>query len=87
MVGITASEIDVSELTTRYVNGFALNRDGGVRGAIEALQAAYFFDVQERDGKIYFERRGSGELGWNRRGSVGNPISRSRRSREASRGT
>lgn len=58
--GLTESEIDVESLDLIYVWGFSMNREGGARGAIEALQAAYFFDVQERDGKIYFIKRGTG---------------------------
>lgn len=59
-VGLTESEIDTTSLNGYYVWGFSMNREGGARGAMEALQAAYFFDVQERDGKIYFIKRGTG---------------------------
>ncbi len=56
-VDLTASEIDVTELTNE-VDGFAVNDRMPARSAIEVLQQGYFFDAIESGGKIKFLKRG-----------------------------
>jgi hypothetical protein len=55
--GLTAGQIDVSELTD-IVEGYYIERRIAGRGAIETLMRGYFFDGVEYDGKIYFPKRG-----------------------------
>ena len=48
MAGISAADIDVAELTPS-VPGYVTGRQTTVRGAIEPLAQAYFFDAAESD--------------------------------------
>ncbi len=55
--GLQTSDIDVSQLTD-LVQGFLLTTQMTRRSAIEALQAAYFFDIVEVDHTLKFVKRG-----------------------------
>ncbi|MCM2563781.1 phage tail protein [Lutimaribacter sp. EGI FJ00015] len=55
--GLAPSDIDVSEMTDT-VPGFVLGRQGTLRGAIEPLARAYFFDGVESDDRLAFRKRG-----------------------------
>lgn len=56
--GIGPSQIDVSDLSSVTVRGFAVSQVTPVRTVIEMLGLAYQFDAFESDGKIKFRRRG-----------------------------
>lgn len=56
-VGLSASDIDVSQLTDT-LGGYALARRESVRSAIAPLQIAYAFDALESDNVIEFVQRG-----------------------------
>lgn len=58
---LTASDIDVSELTQR-LRGYTVVAVAPVRGAIEQLAQMYFFDGVEQDDVIYFRRRGGASV-------------------------
>lgn len=55
--GFAPADIDVSEMTDT-VPGFVLGRQGTLRGAIEPLARAYFFDGVESDDRLAFRKRG-----------------------------
>lgn len=55
-VGLGASDIDVSELTDQVL-GYVRDRPMPARRAIEPLQAPWFFDGVESDGKLKFPKR------------------------------
>lgn len=55
--GLSASEIDVSELTDT-VGGYAIARRDSIRSALEPLRVAYKFDACESGGQIAFRKRG-----------------------------
>lgn len=57
-VGLTAGDIDVTDLTGLLCDGFLLARQGSARSAIEQLMMAYQFDAVESGGKVKFVRRG-----------------------------
>ena len=53
-VGLTESDIDVSELATIPVTGFYIDKVMPAKEAIQRLQEAYFFDVFRSGGKLIF---------------------------------
>jgi len=55
-VGLTA--IDKSAIDSTQVAGYVMGRQAPVRGAIEPLQSAYFFDAVESGGLLKFVKRG-----------------------------
>jgi hypothetical protein len=55
--GLSDGDIDVSELVD-VVPGYMLSRQTSVRGAIETLSAAWFFDGVESDDLLKFRKRG-----------------------------
>lgn len=55
-VGLTA--IDKTALDSTPVAGYVMGRQAAVRGAIEPLQSAYFFDAVESGGVLKFVKRG-----------------------------
>lgn len=55
--GLAENQIDVSRLTT-LVDGFVLNDISSIRGALDALRTAYFFDAVESNGVIKYVARG-----------------------------
>lgn len=55
-VGLTA--IDKTALDSTQVAGYVMGRQAAVRGAIEPLQSAYFFDAVESGGVLKFVKRG-----------------------------
>jgi hypothetical protein len=57
--GLSASDIDVSQLTDD-VDGYIVPRQMSARAAIEPLQTAFFFDAVESDNKLKFVKRGAG---------------------------
>jgi hypothetical protein len=56
-VGLSAADIDVSELTDS-VKGYAVTRTGSARAALAPLQTAFRFDVVESDNIVSFRKRG-----------------------------
>lgn len=59
--GLTTGDITVTALTD-LVSGYALSRRAPVRGFIEPLQQAYFFDAVESDYKMAFIKRGGASV-------------------------
>jgi anti-sigma factor RsiW len=57
-VGLTADDLDVSELTIDEVLGFGIARQISVRGALELLAATYAFEAIESDHQLKFKKRG-----------------------------
>lgn len=55
--GLTADEIDVTELTD-LVLGYTVTRQGSTRSAIEQLMVAFQFDAVESEGRMKFVKRG-----------------------------
>lgn len=55
--GLGLADIDVAELTPS-VPGYVIGRQTTVRGAIEPLAQAYFFDAAESDDTLRFRNRG-----------------------------
>lgn len=53
-----SSEIDVSDLETTLVTGYAINNRMSAREALQPLMDAYFFDVVDSDGMLKFVMRG-----------------------------
>jgi len=60
-IGVASAEIDVSELTDE-VTGFVVSGLYSAADALRSLQKTYFFDPVERDGIIYFRKRGSANV-------------------------
>ncbi len=58
-VGLTESDIEVSELATVPVAGFYIDRVMPAKEAIKTLQKAFFFDVFRSGGKLIFSRQSS----------------------------
>ncbi len=56
--GLAEEQIDVSALTD-IVDGYILNGQGNVRGAIDDLRSAYFFDAVESGGVVKYVKRGN----------------------------
>lgn len=56
--GLTAGELDVSELAADDVRGYAIARPDSARSALEPLRIAFRFDALESDGQIVFRKRG-----------------------------
>jgi hypothetical protein len=56
--GLSASEIDVSQLTD-LVDGYVIASQGPTRGMITPLQISYFFDAVESDTVAKFVKRGA----------------------------
>jgi hypothetical protein len=56
--GLTAGQIDVTQLADDMVDGYAIERSTTVREAIGALMPAYFFDAVESGGIAKFVKRG-----------------------------
>jgi|GEM_PF-650483 len=56
-VGLTADQIDVTDLTDD-VFGFVIARQGTARSAVEQLMMAFMFDAVESEGKVKFVKRG-----------------------------
>lgn len=56
-VGLEPEDYDVSQLTD-LLDGFRIASDGSPAGFISQLSQAYFFDMAEWDGKIWFVKRG-----------------------------
>jgi hypothetical protein len=55
--GLTADEIDVTQLTDQ-VDGYTIANQVDVKSAITTLMPAYYFDAVEDQGKIVFVKRG-----------------------------
>lgn len=56
--GISAGNIDVTELSTIFVEGYNIGRLTDGSNAIKPLRLCGLFDIIERDRKIYFKVRG-----------------------------
>lgn len=59
--GLTAGQIDVTQLTTP-IKGYKVSNRGSIRSAIEPLASAFFFDAVESNQKIKFVARGTTTL-------------------------
>ncbi|KGM34770.1 phage tail protein [Inquilinus limosus] len=57
LVGLSAADIDVSEMTD-VVSGYAIARQIAAKDGIQPLTDLFLLDVVERDGKLRFQRRG-----------------------------
>lgn len=55
--GLQASQVDVTDLATKYVHSMALGQVTAPRGVIQTLMQAYLFDAVESD-KLRFKLRG-----------------------------
>ena len=55
---LVAGDIDVTDLSGNAVDGYVVASRGPIRGMIEPLMAAFFFDATESDNKIKFVQRG-----------------------------
>ena len=55
---LVAGDIDVTDLSGNAVDGYVIANRGPIRGMIEPLMAAFFFDATESDNKIKFVQRG-----------------------------
>ncbi|HSH28399.1 MAG TPA: phage tail protein, partial [Thiohalobacter sp.] len=60
--GLSASEVDATDLSAITVDGYAVTRPMPAREAIKPLQQAYWFDVAEFGGKINFVARGGASV-------------------------
>lgn len=58
LVGLDASDLDLTELVNSDVRGYAVTGGGAVRGGLEPLQAAFPFDVIQAGYKVQFISRG-----------------------------
>lgn len=56
--GLTAADLDTSELVDDLVPGYVIGRPTTVRGALEPLLLAYAVDVVESDDRLAFRKRG-----------------------------
>jgi hypothetical protein len=56
--GLDAADIDVTDLTDRTVNGYAITRPAPGRGIIEPLRQVAYFDMVESDGQLKYPTRG-----------------------------
>lgn len=56
--GLESSEINITELISTEVKGYTVGRVTSVRGALEPLAAAYFFDAVESDYVLKYLKRG-----------------------------
>lgn len=56
------SEIDVSDLVGDLVDGYAIASQTTVRGGIQVLQPAFYFDVVESGGVAKFVKRGAASV-------------------------
>jgi hypothetical protein len=59
--GLSLFEIDATQLTDS-VNGYVVPNRMSIRGALEPLQAAFFFDAVETDGILKFVKRGGSSV-------------------------
>lgn len=56
--GLSAADIDVTDLTTDTLRGYVVSRTGAYRAALEPLQKAFLFDGVESDWQLKFVKRG-----------------------------
>lgn len=56
-VGLSSSDIDVTELSSIEVPGYMISRQTTARGALEQLASVYFFDAVESDNILKFTLR------------------------------
>jgi hypothetical protein len=61
-VGLTAADLDLTEITADGVRGYCISQQMTVRRAIEPLQQAFFWDCAEIDGKITAVKRGGASV-------------------------
>jgi len=59
---LTAADIDVSLLVPFLVRGYAMSKRQPIRGALQQLMQAYFFDAVESDDVIKFVPRGAASV-------------------------
>lgn len=57
LAGLSAADIDVTDIAAT-VPGYSINRRGTVRGGLEPLMRAFYFDAVEADEKINYVTRG-----------------------------
>jgi hypothetical protein len=56
--GMSAGDLDVTDLAADSVAGYVVSRRASARSAIEPLMRAYAFDAVESDGDVVFVKRG-----------------------------
>jgi hypothetical protein len=61
-VGLTAADLDLTEIATDEVRGYCIAAQQAARQAIEPLQQAFFWDCAEIDGKITAVKRGGASV-------------------------
>ena len=62
LVGIDASDLDLTELVDSDVRGYRVSTAGSVRSVLEQLQAAFPFDVIQSGYKVKFKSRGGASV-------------------------
>lgn len=62
LVGITAGDLDLTELTNSDVRGYRVSSAGSVRSVLEQLQAVFPFDVIQSGYKLKFKSRGGASV-------------------------
>lgn len=60
--GLSASDIDVTDLEDDTLHGYIIKEQSSAWSLIEPLRQAFFFDVVESDGKIKFVKRGGASV-------------------------
>jgi len=60
--GLEASEIDVTDLVGTEVKGYVVSSRGPIRGMLEPLSSAFFFDAVESENTVKFVARGASSL-------------------------
>ena len=62
LVGISAGDLDLTELVNSDVRGYRVSQAGSVRSVLEQLQAAFPFDVIQSGYKLKFKSRGGASV-------------------------
>lgn len=60
LTGLTAGDLDTTDLSGDTVSGYVISQRSTVRSMLEPLMGTYFFDAVESDNKIKFVKRGGG---------------------------
>ena len=60
--GVTAADIDVTDLASKTVKGYTITEQQSIRSALVPLQQGFFFDYVESDAKLLFRIRGRSSI-------------------------
>jgi hypothetical protein len=55
--GLTSGQIEVTDLSSQMLRGYAITRQSSARAVLEPLMKAYFVDGREQDGAVQFVLR------------------------------